>query len=69
MDKDLFKIFRHRGAIPQYSYESDAKLEAVARLESENPNFLIGGNALDGIGIADRVKQGFSIANRVAEKV
>ncbi len=65
-DPDLLKIFRHNGAIPQYSFESDKKMARISQLEKQHSNFIIGGNILDGIGIADRVKQGYHLADRAA---
>ncbi len=61
---DLFKIIRHRQAIPQYSFESSRKMEALEILSKQFPDFLLGGNVVDGIGIADRVKQGVQMASR-----
>ncbi len=66
-DPDLLKIFRHNGAIPQYSFESDNKMARISQLEKLHPNFIIGGNALDGIGIADRVKQGYHLADKAVK--
>ena len=64
---DLVKIFRHRQAIPQYSYESEEKMASINSLENAHPGLIIGGNALSGIGIADRVKQGFELADRAVD--
>jgi oxygen-dependent protoporphyrinogen oxidase len=62
---DLFKIIRYNYAIPQYGVESNAKLEAIEKLESMYKGLLIGGNTLDGIGMADRIKQGKHLAYSV----
>lgn len=61
-DPDLFEIIRHPEAIPQYSFESEEKSNLVQQLKEELPGFILGGNALGGIGIADRVKQGVEMA-------
>ena len=66
---DLFKIIRHHKAIPQYSFESEAKNREIELLEKEHPGFLLGGNAVDGIGIADRVKQGVQLAAKVKNQL
>ncbi|HEY4784411.1 MAG TPA: protoporphyrinogen oxidase [Bacteroidales bacterium] len=55
---ELFRIIRYQHAIPQYSFESKDKLEAIEKLQAAYPGLIIGGNARDGIGMSDRIKQG-----------
>lgn len=62
---DLLKIFRYNHAIPQYGLESEEKLKALQALEKEHPGLVIAGNVRDGIGIADRVIQGRTIATEI----
>lgn len=64
---DLVRIFRHRRAIPQYEESTEGRLRAAQELHELYPTLLLGGNALDGIGIADRVKQADMLARRVLE--
>lgn len=64
---DLFEIIRHPGAIPQYSFESGEKLRAIQTIQDQFPGFLLGGNVVDGIGIADRVKQGVNLAAKAVQ--
>jgi protoporphyrinogen/coproporphyrinogen III oxidase len=59
---DLFEIIRYHHAIPQYSFESKAKLEAIDQFQKNYPGLVIGGNIRDGIGMADRIKQGKMLA-------
>jgi oxygen-dependent protoporphyrinogen oxidase len=59
---DLLKIFRYNHAIPQYGRDSGARLEAIDRLEKKFPGLVLAGNIRDGIGMADRVKQGVNLA-------
>ncbi len=59
---DLLVINRYQHAIPQYGIESEEKLKAVAELEKEFPGITLAGNICDGIGMADRIKQGRSVA-------
>ncbi|WP_346855949.1 protoporphyrinogen oxidase [uncultured Draconibacterium sp.] len=66
---DLVKIFRYKHAIPQYSFESKDKLEAISSLEEEFPGLILAGNIRDGIGMADRIKQGRRIADQLAAQV
>lgn len=62
---DHLEIFRYTHAIPQYDASSELKLKAIHKIESENPGLWLGGNIRDGIGMADRVKQGYDIASEV----
>ena len=55
---DLLKIFRYDHAIPQYGLESEQKMKAIDEIENQYPGLILAGNIRDGIGIADRIKQG-----------
>lgn len=59
---DLLKIMRHTKAIPQYRADSKERYEAIDVLESKYPGLILAGNIRDGIGMADRIKQGKLIA-------
>ena len=59
---ELLKIWRYKHAIPQYGIESEQKMAAISELENENPGLILAGNIRDGIGMADRIKQGKTIA-------
>ena len=62
---DLFKIIRHNWAIPQYGVESGERFETIATLENQYQGLHIGGNLRNGIGMADRMKQGKELAMNV----
>ncbi len=62
---DLIKVFRYYHAIPQYTKSSEPRLAAISDLETRHPGLILAGNIRDGIGMADRVKQGMSIAGRI----
>jgi oxygen-dependent protoporphyrinogen oxidase len=64
-EPDLVKIFRYRHAIPQYGFESEEKIEAIARLEEEHRGLILAGNIRNGIGIADRINQGRTVAEEI----
>ncbi len=64
---DLLVINRYQQAIPQYGIESAGRLQAIAELEADFPGLLLGGNIRDGIGMADRMKQGRNMAESVAD--
>jgi oxygen-dependent protoporphyrinogen oxidase len=66
---DLIKIFRYPHAIPQYSFESKDKLKVISALEMEFPGLILAGNIRDGIGMADRIKQGRNIADQLAKEL
>jgi len=59
---DLFKITRHNWAIPQYGVESGDRFAAIEALEKQYPGLQIGGNLRNGIGMADRIRQGKELA-------
>lgn len=60
---DMLRVFRYPHAIPQYERSSEERLERIIHIEKEYPGLLLAGNIRDGIGIADRVKQGRIIAD------
>jgi len=59
---DLFELTWHKKAIPQYGKESKERFEAVEKIRNQHKGLYIGGNLCDGIGMADRVKQGRKLA-------
>ncbi|WP_372775049.1 protoporphyrinogen oxidase [Mangrovibacterium sp.] len=59
---DLMVVNRYQHAIPQYGAESEQKMKAVAEIEANYPGLLLAGNLRDGIGMADRIKQGRELA-------
>ena len=65
---DLLKIHRYEYAIPQYGPESSARLEAIRKIETAYPGLILAGNIRDGIGMADRIKQGRTIAEEFTER-
>ncbi|WP_430971940.1 protoporphyrinogen oxidase [Sunxiuqinia rutila] len=62
---DLLVINRYQHAIPQYGFESAERLAAIDSIEASYPGLLLGGNIRDGIGMADRMKQGRKLAESV----
>ena len=68
-EPDMFKIIRHKQAIPQYGADSGERFETVQEIENKYKGLLIGGNLKDGIGMADRVKQGTDLAKRILTEV
>jgi protoporphyrinogen/coproporphyrinogen III oxidase len=66
---DLLKIFRYEYAIPQYGINTGERLSMIKNLEEKFPNLTIAGNLRDGIGMADRIKQGKDIADSILGKI
>ncbi|HKK63191.1 MAG TPA: FAD-dependent oxidoreductase, partial [Bacteroidales bacterium] len=62
---DHLKIFRYKHAIPQYDITSEKRLKTIEALEKKHPGLTLAGNIRDGIGMADRVKQGYELAQKV----
>ncbi len=66
-DPDLFRITRHRWAIPQYERSSGERFRTIAELENEWRGLLLRGNFQGGIGLADRIRQGRKAAEEILE--
>lgn len=65
---DMMRIHRYPKAIPQYTETSAQRFEMIERLQHNYPGLILAGNIRDGIGMADRVKQGRTIAEELAGK-
>ncbi|MCD8178210.1 MAG: protoporphyrinogen oxidase [Tannerellaceae bacterium] len=55
---DMIRIFRHSRAIPQYGIDTGKRLAKIEELQKTYPGLTLAGNIRDGIGMADRIKQG-----------
>jgi len=62
---DLLRIFRYQHAIPQYGADCEARFAALDAIQSEYSGLFIGGNLRNGIGMADRIKQGKELAEGI----
>lgn len=65
---DLLRIFRHNYAIPQYGISTGERLKTIENIQTQFPGLLLGGNLRDGIGMADRIRQGTTMAKELDEK-
>ncbi len=65
MKPDLFEVTHHEEAIPQYDLKTPVREEAYKGIEKAYPGILMGGNGIDGIGMAKRIAQGRELAGRV----
>lgn len=62
---DLINIYKYQHAIPQYGAESKARIRAYKATERFVTGLFLGGNGVEGIGTADRVKQAKEIADKL----
>ncbi len=62
---DKLKIFRYKKAIPQYEESTGARLRIIDQIQNKYKGLILAGNIRDGIGMADRVKQGKQIALQI----
>lgn len=69
LSPDLTRICRYRYAIPQYTETTGHRYETIAQIQQKYPGLILAGNIRDGIGMADRVKQGRSIAEELIGKI
>ncbi len=65
LEPDLLKIYRYEHAIPQYEASTRERLQAIADLEKEHEGLYLAGNIRNGIGMADRIKQGRDLADLI----
>jgi protoporphyrinogen/coproporphyrinogen III oxidase len=64
----LFRITRYDHAIPQYEVSSGERFSTIAKIEEQYPGLVLGGNMRDGIGMADRAKQGKMLAQQIVNR-
>ena len=65
-EPDLLEIYRYEHAIPQYEASTEQRLETIRQISKKYPGIHIAGNVCDGIGMADRVKQGYLLAKKIS---
>ncbi len=68
LSADMTRILRYPKAIPQYTESTGHRYEMIDQLQQKYPGLILAGNIRDGIGMADRVKQGRSIADELISK-
>ncbi|MCF8347159.1 MAG: protoporphyrinogen oxidase, partial [Bacteroidales bacterium] len=64
---DHLEVFRYEHAIPQYEKDAGERFEAIRNIEAAWPGLVLAGNIRDGIGMSDRVKQGYSVAQQIIQ--
>ena len=68
LSADMTRILRYPKAIPQYTESTGKRYEMIEQLQKKYPGLILAGNIRDGIGMADRVKQGRTIAEELTRK-
>ena len=63
----ITRIYRHARAIPQYHVGHADLVQIVREAEARHPGFFATGNALDGIGIADCIRESYRMATQIEE--
>ncbi|MBN2639962.1 MAG: protoporphyrinogen oxidase [Bacteroidales bacterium] len=63
---DLFRPKSYTRAIAQYGADSGPRLEAIQEIEEAHRGIFLAGSMRNGIGMADRIKQGRLIAEQIA---
>lgn len=69
LSPDMIRICRYPKAIPQYGIDTGTRYEMIAHLQNKYPGLILAGNIRDGIGMADRVKQGRIVAEEIANSI
>ena len=69
LSPDMTRILRYPKAIPQYTESTGRRYEMIERLDQKYPGLILAGNIRDGIGMADRVKQGRTIADELIRSI
>lgn len=69
IEHDLMQIFRYQHAIPQYGKNTGDRLAMINELEANYTGLILAGNLRDGIGMADRIKQGKLLADTIESKL
>lgn len=69
LNPDMTRILRYPKAIPQYTESTGRRYEMIEKLQQKYPGLILAGNIRDGIGMADRVKQGRTIAEELISKI
>jgi len=64
-EPDVFNIYRYKHAIPQYGADCEARFATIEQLEKQYPGLFLGGNLRNGIGMADRILQGKTMAESI----
>ncbi len=64
---DLLKTKSHSRAIAQYGADSAGRILAIETIEKKYPGLILAGSMIGGIGMADRIKQGRTVTERIVQ--
>lgn len=62
-DIEMLHVFKYEKAIPQYRADSELRYKMIHQIQQQYKGLILAGNIRDGIGMADRIKQGCAIAS------
>ncbi|NPA44422.1 MAG: protoporphyrinogen oxidase [Chlorobi bacterium] len=62
---DLFKLFYYEKAIAQYGVDTKERISAVNNIQDKYKGLFLAGSIVNGVGIADRIKQATDIAKQI----
>lgn len=62
---EILRVFKYEHAIPQYEISSEERFKCIKELQNTYKGLILAGNIRDGIGMADRIKQGRTIAEQI----
>lgn len=68
-DPEIFRIFRYKRAIPQYTDTSKERLERIEGIEGRYRGLFLAGAIRDGIGMADRIRQAKTLAGDIVDNI
>lgn len=63
----VINIFKHEYAIPQYEVSSKERFSSIENIEKQHKGLILAGNIINGIGMADRIKQAKIITNKIKD--
>jgi len=61
----FIRVFKHMNAIPQYEVSSKERFEMIENMQEKHKGLILAGNMVNGIGMADRIKQARGIADSI----
>lgn len=64
---DLLKTKTHNRAIAQYGPDSEQRIQAIESIEKKYQGLFLAGSMVGGIGMADRIKQGKNLTQRIVQ--
>lgn len=64
-EPNLFKLFYYEMAIAQYGIDTEDRIIAINNIQNKYKGLFLAGSIVNGVGIADRIKQATDIAKQI----